>query len=92
MKHLALGSQLTLTQTPSLLESLTKQLEAPATTLDLSGVNEIDSSAVSLLLACQRRAHERDIALHFQHLPPALRSLMDLYSVTALIPDTTAGH
>lgn len=87
MKRIELRDELTLTRTPELLESLAAQLEAPATLLDLAAVTEIDSSAVSLLLACQRRAQARGIELRCGNLPAGLRSLTQLYSVSSLIPD-----
>lgn len=55
-----------------------------ATLIDLSGVTEADSSAVSLLLEWRRQA--KNIRLRFARLPPALQSLADLYGVADLIP------
>lgn len=55
-----------------------------ATLVDLSGVTEADSSAVSLLLEWRRQA--KGDALRFANLPPALKSLADLYGVADLIP------
>lgn len=52
--------------------------------VDLSGVTEADSSAISLLLEWRRQA--KSAALHFANLPPALKSLADLYGVADLIP------
>ena len=55
-----------------------------ATIIDLSGVTEADSSAVSLLLEWRRGAQKT--ALRFANLPPALQSLAELYGVADLIP------
>lgn len=52
--------------------------------VDLAGVTEADSSAVSLLLEWLRQA--KGDALRFVNLPPALKSLADLYGVADLIP------
>lgn len=52
--------------------------------VDLAGVTEADSSAVSLLLEWRRQA--KGDALRFANLPPALKSLADLYGVADLIP------
>ena len=52
--------------------------------VDLSGVTEADSSAVSLLLEWRRQT--KDGALRFANLPPALKSLAELYGVADLIP------
>lgn len=86
MKHIQLQDALTKDTTPALLPSLLAQLEAPQTKLDLSAVSAIDSSAVSLLLACQRKARQRGIELSCCNLPAGLRSLTELYAVGELIP------
>lgn len=52
--------------------------------VDLAGVTEIDSAAVSLLLEWRRQA--LPAALRFANLPLALKSLADLYGVAELIP------
>ena len=57
---------------------------AGVTVVDLGGVTEVDSAAVSLLLEWRRQA--QNPALHFSNLPAALKSLADLYGVTDLIP------
>ena len=54
------------------------------TVVDLGGVTEVDSAAVSLLLEWRRQA--QNTTLRFAHLPTALASLADLYGVTELIP------
>lgn len=91
MKQIQLRDALTKDTTPALLPSLLAQLEAPQTMLDLSAVSAIDSSAVSLLLACQRRAQQRGIELSCSNLPEGLRSLTELYAVGALIPNEAAS-
>ena len=57
---------------------------AGVSAVDLSGVTEADSSAVSLLLEWRRQA-QSDV-LRFTNLPPALKSLAALYGVAELIP------
>jgi phospholipid transport system transporter-binding protein len=59
-------------------------LLAGVTVVDLGGVTEVDSAAVSLLLEWRRQAQNN--ALRFSHLPAALKSLADLYGVSDLIP------
>ncbi len=53
--------------------------------IDLSGVTDIDSSAVALLLHWRREAARLDKALRYIHLPPNLLSLAELYGVDQLI-------
>jgi len=60
--------------------------------IDLAGVTEVDSAAVSLMLEWRRQAQSQtqsqtgDTALRFANLPSALTSLADLYGVSELIP------
>lgn len=53
--------------------------------LDLSGVEAVDSAAVSLLLAWSRQAAARGHRLQLQHLPDNLQSLLKVYDVQALL-------
>jgi phospholipid transport system transporter-binding protein len=54
--------------------------------MDLAGVSEVDSTAVSLLFEWLRRAHSRDISLVFVNLPSNLVNIATLYGVLDLIP------
>lgn len=53
--------------------------------IDLGGVTEVDSSAVSLLLEWQREASRQGRTICFTHMPPKLQSLVRLYGVAELI-------
>jgi len=72
----------------ALLEGGRRLLCAGATTevLDLAAVAEVDSSALSLVLAWLRTANERGIALRIAHPPASLISLAALYGVSELLP------
>ncbi|MCC6534036.1 MAG: STAS domain-containing protein [Burkholderiales bacterium] len=54
-------------------------------TLDLAGVEEADSTALSLLLEWQRAAKARGWTIVFANLPPNMRSLAEVYGVLELI-------
>ena len=54
--------------------------------VDLSGVEAVDSSAVSVLLQWLRLARERGIELAFVNLPDNLCSLAKLYDVAEVLP------
>jgi phospholipid transport system transporter-binding protein len=58
---------------------------ASEVTVDLSGVTEVDSSALSLLLEWRREAGRNRRAIHFRNLPANLKSLAGLYGVTELL-------
>lgn len=53
--------------------------------IDFSGITDIDSSAVALLLEWSRWANARGKALEFVNLPPNLLALAELYGVADLI-------
>jgi phospholipid transport system transporter-binding protein len=61
-------------------------LAGGASLVDLADVAEIDSSAVAVLLAWTRVAHERNQALSIVGASEGLRSLAVLYGVAELLP------
>jgi phospholipid transport system transporter-binding protein len=54
--------------------------------IDFSGLTQVDSAAVAVLLSWQRAARARSIALSFINMPEMLQSLTTLYGVAALLP------
>lgn len=76
-----------------------KQLLAQGSTLfadgsvrvDLSGVSEVDSTALSLLLEWVREAERGNRSLVFLNLPENLLSLARVYGVLDLIPREGQG-
>jgi phospholipid transport system transporter-binding protein len=57
----------------------------PSIEVDLSGLAEVDSSALSLLLAWQRLALETQKAIHFYGAPRSLIDLARVYGLDAVI-------
>jgi phospholipid transport system transporter-binding protein len=55
------------------------------TTLDLSGVTEVDSTAVSLLFEWRRAALAAQRNIRYVNLPDNLKSLAELYGVSELV-------
>lgn len=55
------------------------------TTLDLSGVTEVDSAAVSLLFEWRRAALAAKRSIRYVNLPDNLTSLAKLYGVTEIV-------
>jgi phospholipid transport system transporter-binding protein len=53
--------------------------------VDLSGVTDVDSSAVSLLLEWRRAAQAASRRVEFVNIPSNLKSLADLYGVADLL-------
>lgn len=58
---------------------------ADNTTVDFAGVEDIDTTAVSLILEWKRRAAREGQLLVFVNLPSNLSSLVQLYDVAELI-------
>lgn len=58
--------------------------------VDLSGVESVDSSALSLLFEWMRQAGQRNATITFANLPAALVSLATLYGVLDLISQPQA--
>ena len=56
-----------------------------ALVVDLGGVDESDSSAVSLLFEWQRAARSAGVDVRYANLPAGMRSLAELYDVLDLI-------
>jgi phospholipid transport system transporter-binding protein len=81
-----LDGPLTLKNIVAVLEAAKRELPAvPQLTIDLAGVTEVDSSAVSLLLEWRRAALREKRELEFVNLPDNLKSLAQLYGVTELL-------
>ena len=69
----------------SLLAQGAQQFTAPRVTVDLSGVTEVDSSALSLLLEWRREATRNGCEVRYRNLPASMKSLAELYGVTELL-------
>jgi len=63
-----------------------KEIDRDGLTIDLGGVEEADSSALSLLLEWHREAKARGFRVTYANLPANMRSLADVYGVLELIP------
>lgn len=69
----------------SLLAQGVERFTGPRVIVDLSGVTEVDSSALSLLLEWRREAVRNGREILFRNLPASLKSLAELYGVTELL-------
>jgi len=77
---LVIRGDMTHQEVPGLLKAI-----APlnrVTHVDLADVGRVDSSALTVLLACSRAAHGTTVRVH--HASPALRALNDLYGLQTL--------
>ena len=83
-----LQGPVTIASVQSLLEEGARSITAAEVTVDLGGVTEVDSTAVSLLLEWRRQAAAASRTVRYVNLPPNLRSLAELYGVTELLGKT----
>ena len=72
----------------TLLEGGRGYCVADDVTLDFSGVEEVDSSALALILEYRRAAESAGKRVSVCNLPASLKTLADLYGVTDLIAAT----
>lgn len=77
---------LTIENIGEVLEESERLFTAREITVDLAGVTDVDSSAVSLLLQWQRAARAAGRTVSCLNLPGNLKSLAVLYGVAELIP------
>ena len=83
----AVHGPLTMANVTDVLKESASLLTDSAVQVDLAGVTEVDSSAVSLLLEWRRRALAENRRIEYVNLPSNLKSLADLYGVSELLFD-----
>jgi len=66
--------------TQSVVLSMNDRLE-----IDFSGVTDVDTAALSLIMEWQRRALATKCKVSFSNLPANLSSLAELYGLTSFI-------
>jgi len=67
------------------LEESARLFTAPSITVDLAGLTEVDSAAISLLLEWRRAAQRDKRKVTYVNLPDNLKSLATLYGVSELL-------
>lgn len=80
-----LDGPVTLANVNAVLAEGGRVFKAPALTVDLAGVTEVDSTAVSLLLEWRRAAQREKRAIEYVNYPANLKSLIQLYGVSDLL-------
>jgi phospholipid transport system transporter-binding protein len=81
----ATGTTLTHASAKAALESGLLRIAAGATEVDCAPLAQFDSSALAVLIAWQRAAHARGVALEVVNLPAGLASLAQAYGVDSLL-------
>ena len=87
MALIALPARLTISEAKATLAQLEQALASSDATpvLDAAPLHELDTSAVAVLLACQRAAQAAGKQLSVQGAPAKLVQLATLYGVEGLI-------
>ena len=80
-----LAGPVTLANVNAVLDEGARSFKAPSLTVDLSGVTEVDSTAVSLLLEWRRAAQRDKRTIAYINYPANLKSLIQLYGVAELL-------
>lgn len=88
--RLVLAGRLTMETVPGLYREGARHIEGEDLVVDLSGVEAVDSSAVSMLLGWSRVAQQRGRSLHATGMPEGLASLAGLYGVLDMLPQSPA--
>lgn len=75
----------TMANATQVLEESSRVFQGTEIVVDLSGVTEVDSAAVSLLLEWRRAAAAAKRRIAYTNVPGNLKSLADLYGVAGLL-------
>ncbi len=76
-----LGGDVTLETVPVLLEKIRPLVQFGVDTLDCAAIDNVDSAALGLILACKREAAASQKNLKLKNLPQSLNSLASLYGI-----------
>ena len=84
---LSLPARVTHAEAPALAQAWLAQVHAATgpLRLDASALQRFDTSALALLLACQRAAQARGLSLQVQGLPERAQALARVYGVAELL-------
>lgn len=87
---MVVSGPLTIATVPALFATGLQHLTSEDMLVDFSGVESVDSAAISLLLGWLRAAQRSQHTLSVTGLPDDLLSLAQLYGVTELLPRQSA--
>ena len=84
--RLAVSGSLTIPQAARLLEAGAQFAGSRDALFDLAGVEQIDSSAIAVILGWLRAAQAAGHSLKVANAPESLRSIAKLYGVEEILP------
>jgi len=79
------GGPITMGNVTAVLAESSKLFTSPVVVVDLAGVTDVDSAAVSLLLEWRREAAKANRRIDYTNVPANLKSLAELYGVAHFI-------
>lgn len=77
--------EITLVNAASILDELKPRIAKKIPLLDFSGVAQVDSTALALILSCMREAEQQNYRLRLSGLPASITTLADLYGVAPFL-------
>jgi phospholipid transport system transporter-binding protein len=80
-----LSGSITMRNATAVLEEGKRLFNGSSVVVDLAGITELDSSAVSILLEWRRALKAENRRIEYINIPPNLQSLADLYGVSELL-------
>ena len=80
-----LQGEITLGNAASILDELKPRIAKKVPLLDFSGVAQVDSTALALILSCMREAEQQNYRLRLSGLPTSITTLADLYGVAPFL-------
>jgi len=89
--RMMVSGPLTLAHVAAALSEGNQAIGEGVRSVDLGEVEELDSSALALLLAWLREAKRRDRSLEFSNLPQGLTTIARLYGVAELLSGAPAS-
>lgn len=84
-KLLQVSGDVTMSSVSALFASGIKLQPNSEMVVDMAGLQRVDSSAVSLMLAWVREAQHKQVVLRFANVPGNLLSLAKLYGVAEIL-------
>jgi len=82
---LQVSGDVTMSSVGTLFATSIKLQSGAEMVVDMAGLQRVDSSAVSLMLAWLREAQRKQVVLRFDNVPDNLLSLAKLYGVAELL-------
>lgn len=85
-ERLRLAGSITFADALEWRAAVLEHIDRDGIVIDLAGIDEADSTAVSLLLEWRREAKQRGFRVVYANLPGSIVSLAEVYGVSELIP------